>query len=96
MDLGAGGLQGRHSPTASRSKAAIAAWPITDQTKKGGVWKPALVFHLLVGKLPFNALCRITPSATPRMINLHPRELEANGIVNRTVYPRPRRRWSAS
>src|SRR5690349_15280088 len=53
----------------------------------GGVWKPVLVFHLLGGKLRFNALCRLTPSATPRMITLQLRELEADGIVQRTVYP---------
>jgi len=53
----------------------------------GGVWKPVLVFHLLEGKLRFNALCRVTPSATPRMITLQLRELEADGIVKRTVFP---------
>ena len=53
----------------------------------GGVWKPVLVFHLLDGKLRFNALCRVTPSATPRMITLQLRELEADGIVKRTVFP---------
>lgn len=53
----------------------------------GGVWKPVLVFHLLEGKLRFNALCRITPSATPRMITLQLRELEADGIIRRTVFP---------
>lgn len=53
----------------------------------GGVWKPVLVFHLLKGKLRFNALCRITPSATPRMITLQLRELEADGIITRTVFP---------
>ena len=53
----------------------------------GGVWKPVLVFHLLGGKLRFNALCRLTPSATPRMITLQLRELEADGIVKRTVFP---------
>jgi DNA-binding HxlR family transcriptional regulator len=53
----------------------------------GGVWKPVLVFHLLLGKLRFNALCRVTPSATPRMITLQLRELEADGIVKRTVFP---------
>ena len=53
----------------------------------GGVWKPVLVFHLLQGKLRFNALCRVTPSATPRMITLQLRELEADGIVRRTVFP---------
>lgn len=53
----------------------------------GGVWKPMLLFHLLDGKLRFNALCRLTPSATARMITLQLRELEADGIVTRTVYP---------
>jgi len=53
----------------------------------GGVWKPVLVFHLLDGKLRFNALCRLTPNATPRMITLQLRELEADGVIRRIVYP---------
>ena len=53
----------------------------------GGIWKPVLLFHLLEGKLRFNALCRCVPSATPRMITLQLRELEADGVVKRTVYP---------
>ncbi len=53
----------------------------------GGVWKPVLLFHLLNGKLRFNALCRLIPLATPRMITLQLRELEADGIVKRTVFP---------
>lgn len=53
----------------------------------GGVWKPVMVFHLLGGKLRFNALCRLIPAATPRMITLQLRELEADGIVERTVFP---------
>ncbi len=52
----------------------------------GGVWKPVLLFHLLGGRLRFNALCRLTPNATQRMITLQLRELEADGIVARTVY----------
>ncbi|GJD96262.1 winged helix-turn-helix transcriptional regulator [Methylobacterium iners] len=53
----------------------------------GGIWKPVLVFHLLEGRLRFNALCRLTPNATPRMITLQLRELEADGIISRIVYP---------
>ena len=52
----------------------------------GGVWKPVLLFHLLDGKLRFNALCRLASSATARMIALQLRELEADGIVRRTVF----------
>ena len=53
----------------------------------GGVWKPMLVFHLLPVTLRFNALCRLTPSATPRIITLQLCELEADGIIERTVFP---------
>lgn len=53
----------------------------------GGVWKPVILFHLLDGKLRFNAICRLTPNATQRMITLQLRELEADGIIARTVYP---------
>ena len=53
----------------------------------GGVWKPVLLFHLLEGTLRFNALCRLVPSATPRMITLQLRELEADGVLKRTIYP---------
>ena len=52
----------------------------------GGLWKPVLLFHLLDGKLRFNALCRLTPSATARMITLQLRELEADGIIVRHVF----------
>jgi DNA-binding HxlR family transcriptional regulator len=53
----------------------------------GGVWKPVLLFHLLPGRLRFNALCRLTPNATARMITLQLRELEADGVIRRIVYP---------
>jgi DNA-binding HxlR family transcriptional regulator len=52
----------------------------------GGVWKPVILFHLLDGKLRFNAICRLTPAATPRMITLQLRELETDGIISRTIY----------
>ena len=53
----------------------------------GGLWKPVLVFHLLDGRVRFNALCRLTPNATPRMITLQLRELEDDGVIRRIVYP---------
>ena len=53
----------------------------------GGLWKPVIVFQLLSGPLRFNALCRVVPSATPRMITLQLRELEADGIIRRTIFP---------
>jgi len=73
----------RNRRKASRTGCAVEA----TLSVIGGVWKPVLLFHLLKGKLRFNALCRLTPSATPRMITLQLRELEADGIINRIVYP---------
>lgn len=52
----------------------------------GGIWKPVILFHLLKGKLRFNALCRLLKTATPRMLTLQLRELEADGIISRIVY----------
>lgn len=53
----------------------------------GGRWKPVLLFHLLDGRKRFGDLCRAVPHATQRMIILQLRELEADGIVARHVYP---------
>lgn len=53
----------------------------------GGIWKPVILFHLLEGKLRFNALCRLVSAATPRMLTLQLRELEADGVIKRTVFP---------
>lgn len=72
-----------HGRKAGRTGCAVEA----TLSVVGGVWKPVLLFHLLDGKLRFNALCRLTPSATARMITLQLRELEADGVVLRTVYP---------
>ncbi len=52
----------------------------------GGRWKPILVCHLLSGAKRFGELKRLTPTATERMITLQLRELEADGIVSRTVF----------
>lgn len=53
----------------------------------GGRWKPVLLFHLLDGRKRFSELCRLTPNATQRMITLQLRELEADGVISRDVFP---------
>ena len=53
----------------------------------GGVWKPVILFHLLSGKKRFMELTRLIPNATQRMLTLQVRELEADGVIARHVYP---------
>lgn len=53
----------------------------------GGVWKPLILFHLLGGKKRFMQLQRRVPNATQRMLTLQLRELEADGVIRREVFP---------
>ena len=53
----------------------------------GGLWKAVILFHLLDGKKRFGELSRLVPGATQRMLTLQLRELEADGVIDRTVFP---------
>ncbi len=53
----------------------------------GGKWKGVILYYLLDRTLRFTELRRTIPGITPRMLTLQLRELEADGLVERTVYP---------
>ena len=52
----------------------------------GGKWKPILLFHLLDGLQRYSQLQRLVPAASDRMLTRSLRELEADGLVSRTIH----------
>jgi DNA-binding HxlR family transcriptional regulator len=54
----------------------------------GGKWKAVLVFHMARGGVQrFAELRRKTPGISERVLTRQLRELEADGIVTREVFP---------
>ena len=51
-----------------------------------GKWKIIVLYKLLRGTLRFNEMRRLIPSITQRMLTHQLRELEADGLIVRTVY----------
>ena len=52
----------------------------------GGKWKPVILFCIANGVDRFGAMQRAVPGITKQMLTKQLRELEAAGIVTRTVY----------
>ncbi|MGB0560839.1 MAG: winged helix-turn-helix transcriptional regulator [Spirulinaceae cyanobacterium] len=53
----------------------------------GGKWKGIILYHLLSETLRFNEIRRLIPEVTHRMLTKQLRELEAQDLISRTVYP---------
>lgn len=53
----------------------------------GGKYKPIILWHLIDGQKRFSELQRFMPQATPRMLTRSLRELEADGLIHRELFP---------
>ena len=52
-----------------------------------GKWRGEILWQLAQGKERFGALRRLIPGVSQHMLTAQLRELEADGLVKRTVYP---------
>lgn len=53
----------------------------------GGKYKSLILWHLSGGKLRFNELHKLIKGATPKMLTQQLRELEAQNLIHREIYP---------
>ena len=53
----------------------------------GGKYKALILWHLSEKKLRFSELRKVITSATPKMLTQQLRELEANALIHREVFP---------
>lgn len=53
----------------------------------GGKWKAAVLWHLVRKTRRFNELKHLIPDITQKMLTQQLRELEADGLLHRQVYP---------
>ncbi|GMK41415.1 transcriptional regulator [Paenibacillus sp. CCS19] len=51
-----------------------------------GKWKPMILWHLIESAKRYNELEKLIPDVSQKMLSQHLRDLEQEGIVERTVY----------
>jgi DNA-binding HxlR family transcriptional regulator len=72
--------------TVAKKRAALTCGVQTTLSVIEGHWKLPILFRLLDGKRRFGELRKHLPAATQRMLTLHLRELERDGLIHREVY----------
>jgi DNA-binding HxlR family transcriptional regulator len=72
--------------TLAKKRAALGCGVQTTLSVIEGHWKLPILFRLLDGTRRFGELRKHLPAATQRMLTLHLRELERDGLIHREVY----------
>ena len=74
---------------APRAGAGAVAHCSVDTTLNviGGKWKPVILYHLRSGPKRFNELRRLLPAITQRMLTAQLRQLEADAVIERKIFP---------
>jgi DNA-binding HxlR family transcriptional regulator len=68
-------------------KESVSGCPVEEAMRVlRGRWRIVLVYYLLQGRKRFSDLRRDVPGISQRMLTLELRELEAAGLVSRTVH----------
>jgi DNA-binding HxlR family transcriptional regulator len=52
----------------------------------GGKWKMVILYYLRNGKKRYNELRKLMPMVTERTLSLQLKQLEDDGLINRTVF----------
>ena len=71
----------RHTGSCSPGCAVEATLRLID-----GKWKGVILYHLMEGTLRFSEIRRRLASVTQRMLTNQLREMEADGLITRTIY----------
>lgn len=56
-------------------------------TLMGKRWKPAILWKMTEGVYRFGEFKRAIPQISEKMLTQHLRELEADGLITRTIFP---------
>ena len=78
----------RYTPKGKRHTAVTAAHGVEDALRVlEGRWKLIILFHLFGGKVSrFSDLERAIPAISQKMLIQQLRQMEADGVVRRTIY----------
>ena len=83
-------MSGRRAPQATGAKS-VACCPYYHRAVEliGKRWTGAIVGVLLEGPLRFSEIAQAVPELSDRLLSERMKELEAHGVVERTVVPGP-------